>query len=77
MEKIYIECDGCGKEIKKQNSYSIYIYQNPDENGGFTANGAIDNLNNYFDRYFGKETTYCEDCTKKIKDFIDELNCVK
>ena len=47
MEKIYIECDGCGKEIKKQNSYSIYIYQNPDENGGFTANGAIDNLNNY------------------------------
>lgn len=72
MEKIYIECDGCGKEIKKQNSYSIYIYQNPDENGGFTANGAIDNLNNYFDRYFGKETTYCEDCIRKIKDFIKE-----
>lgn len=69
MKKIYIECDGCGKEIKKQNSYSIYIYQNPDENGGFTANGMANNL----DKLFGQQTTYCEECIDKIKKYIGNL----
>lgn len=71
------KCDGCKKIINNDNHYYIDIYQVADKNGMFTEEGMSNNLTNNFGKFFGLQTTYCEDCIKKIKEFIDELNCVK
>lgn len=71
------KCDGCKKIIHNDNHYYIDIYQVADENGMFTEEGMSNNLTNNLGKIFGQQTTYCEDCIKKIKEFIDELNCVK
>lgn len=77
MKKIYIECDGCGREIKGDSYYFIDIYQKVNKDGKLTTYGAAKNIANNLNKAYGKETTYCEDCVYKIDEFIDELNCIK
>lgn len=72
MKKIYIECDGCGKEIKN-NPYFIDIYQKEDSSGRLTIYGAVLNLQLNNKKIIGKESTYCKTCIDKVIKFIDNL----
>lgn len=69
MKKIVYICDCCKKETN-ENNYFIDIYQNADRLGRLTTRGAENNISLNHNKIFGRESTYCQECIDKIKEFI-------